>query len=471
MLSFANTPGALFNRLGKLGGLVQSLYAYQQTQLSNMINIPNGVTAQFNSEPDIQAMMGSNYIAQLSSPEGIASLAQQIAAITVSRMVYRDDPQYNQTLTQQNVLASIQEVIRQMNLAGATILQMTITATATQFNQFATNTGNGVIVASTKRPSDGLNLENSFTETLLFECTQDSYTGGATVGNEQITVTGAGAETDIFAFDWPLGSNANTSMNCIDGDVSNGSNNLLNNSGFASWVNIPNVPDFWNLIVGVAGTNIQQNNTIIYTTGSSLQIIGDGTTLTSLEQPFNSATGTSTVLSPFTQYSHNLFIRRDGVSPAAGVLQVDLCDVNGVVLLDAVGNANSYQVNLTTLTTQFANYGGSFRTPEILPSQLFIRYHLTTALTNGRSIYLDKTGLGFSNNLYANGPFAAMFSGSVPFIQGDFAELAINNSRGAGGTLSTWQTLLYQLLPIGPQNGIQWPSSLSPTISDTLIQG
>src|ERR1700722_7167408 len=258
MLSFTDSPGNLFPRLGSLGYLVKLVFNYQQTLLTAMTSTTAGVVSQYNSESDLQAMMGSAYISQLSAPESVCSLAQQIASATLNRMVFRDLPQLNQTLQQSNIISSINELLVQMRAAGATVLSMTIGITPNPI----VGIGNGVIAGSSKRPFDGLVLENSFQEVITFTCTQDSYTGGATVNNEQFAVTGEGQETDIFAFDWPLGSNCAISINAIDGDTNNGSGNLLTNSGFATWANTPNVPDNWQLTAGTAGVNTMQSTGI-----------------------------------------------------------------------------------------------------------------------------------------------------------------------------------------------------------------
>ncbi len=457
------TPVSLFNRLGKLGALVANVRAYQLTQETALINTSTGVVAGLNSESDIQALIGSSYMGLLQGPEGASNTAVNVAQAVANRMVYRDLPQQNQTLTGTNIFASLIYIIQQMEAQGATILAMTVGASSTAF----TGTGNGVIVFSNKRPFDGLVLENSYAETLTLTCTQDSYTGGATAGNETISVTGAGSQGDVFAFNWPLGSNCSVQLSSIDGNASSASGNLLNNSGFDAWT--ANVPDNWVLVVGVAGTNVAEEMGIVYSSTASLALIGAGSALTQLTQAFNDSTGTTTTLTPQTQYAVNLFIRRDGVAPGAGILVFDLVDENDVTLLDNNNVPNSFSINLTTLTTSFANYSGVFRTPTIMPSATRFRMRLTTALTNGRTVYIDKLSFGLMTQLYTSGPFLSVHSGSVDYIQGAYATCSITNSRGAGGTLSTWQTLLGQLFPPVLANEFLFPSSATPSISDSLI--
>lgn len=462
-LSFADAPGNLFNRLGKLGALLKQVRLYQAALKPIMIDTTTGVVAQYNNEPDIQAVMGSSYISLLNGvPGGIPGTIQDIAALTINRMVFRDNPKIAQNLESVNLYDSLTEVIKQMKAQGASVLAQTITATPTTF----TGTGNGVINASAKRPFDGLTLENAFAENLLFTVSSDSYSGTANAGNESVTVTGVGA-TGLFNFDWPLGSNTSNTIRAIDGEVDTGSGNILTNSGFESWTN--NVPDNWELVVGTAGTNIEKESSIVFGGSAALKMNGDaGGTLTQIRQKFATSAGTTEELSYQTQYSVCLFIRRDG-NPPHGELTVELTDGNGTVVQDNAGVNNSFTCNLTTLTTVFTAFKGVFRTPTIMPSEMYIRIRVSNALHNNKSIYIDKMSLGEMTQLYASGPFVAVHSGAVPFAIDDFATCQITNSRGAGGTLNTFQTLMAELVPSMFSNELLLPSSAIPSISDTLI--
>lgn len=472
-ISFSSATGNLFNRLGKLGLLIKQVSSYQSSQVTNATNTTTGVVAQYNSEPDLQALMGSAYISNINSAgDGIGSVARNIARQTINRVVYRDNPRISQNLTSLNIIDSIKEVIRQMNAQGASIFLQTVAGSGSAF----TGTGNGVINVSVKRPQDGRTQELLFAETLLVKCTQDSFTGGATAGNENLTIYGQGNQSDVFAFDWPLGSNSRSNLNSIDGDVTNGSNNLLNNSGFASWTS--NVPNQFTLTVGVAGTNTIQNGSITYSGGSSLQIVGDGSnTLTELRQQFNNSSGTTNILLPLTQYGVCIFARRDSVAAAQGILTIDLFDGTNIIN-DAAGNPNSFTIDLTALTTNFQSFTGAFRTPSSLPTNYYIRLRLSTSLTNGRSVYFDKLSLGEMTECYASGPYVSVHTGNVnfvqwetnPFFQGDYATITTTNSRGSGGTLNTFPTLCQRFFfseMMG--NELLFPSSVSNTISDSLI--
>ncbi len=470
MLSFASAPGNLMNRIGKLGALTKNVRTHQLIQLPAMIDTTAGVVAQFAGESDIQALMGSSYLGVLSGVEGVAAVASNIGYQTLTRMVYRDNPLIAMNLQSLNTLVALNEIFRQMRAEGATVLRMNVGCTPGAF----AGQGNGVLYASLTRPFDGLPLENAYAESIVFTCTQDSYTGGATAGNEGFAVAGAGNESDPFAFDWPLGSNAAGSLQAISAAGNNSLGNLLQNSNFATFLNTPDIPDNWNLAVGTAGVNVFQETGLVYDGAGAVKIVGDGATLVSLTQQFGDSGGTSATLSPQTQYSFNIFLRRDGTAAGQGQLTADLVDGGNNVISDANGAPNSVTFDLTALTVNYLAYGGAFRTPHILPAQVFLRLHMPAgqALSAGRAVYLDYASLGIHQQLYVSGPFFAIHSGSVPFVASpvpDFATAQVTNSRGAGGTLSTFQTLWAQLFTEMISQELLIPSSPTPSISDLLI--
>jgi len=464
-ISFTNSTGNIFNIFGKCGLLVKQMRSYQNSQKTNLTDTSVGLVAQLNAQSDIQALVGGSYIGILNGASAAGALASTVARQEVNRAVFLDNPRIAQNLQSLQVVTSIQEVIRQMKLAGATVLSMTIGATPSSF----TGTGNGIVVASTKRPLDGLVLENSYAENLLLTCTTDSYTGGATAGNETFKLTGTGAAGTVFDFNWPLGSNSQASLSAINGAKDNSAGNILTNSGFDKFTS--NVPNKWTLVTGVAGTNIAQESTLVYDGTAALKIIGDGSNLTEIKQQFSSTAGTLGSLSPLKQYGFNIFIRRDAVAAGQGILTIQLADQNGTTINDANGVANSFTVDLTALGVNYASFTGVFRTPNILPTSQFLRIRLTTALTSGRAVYLDLGSMGLMTQAYTSGPFVSIHRGSTNFTKNDYATVNVTNSRGAAGTIDTFQTAFFRLFfPEVLNNEFLLPSNSSnPSIPDSLI--
>lgn len=458
------SPGALFNSWGQMGAVIAKVNSAQATMQNTLILSPTGLYGQLEGQPDIAATVGTSWPGWLAGFESPCGSMQALAQQYINRLVYNAQPQLNQTLTSINLSASIGYVYEIMLAQGATILQMSVASTSTPF----VGQGNGVVTCSLKRPFDGRFLENAYAEVITFTCSADSYTGGTAAFNERFVVTGEGSQNDLFAYNWPLGSNASINLSAIDGGTSNGSGNFLTNSGFDAWTS--SVPNNWTVNAG--GSTISQSSTISFSAGSSLLITGDGSSLTSISQPFNSSAGTTSTLALQNQYSVNLFLRAGGSAPSQGVLQVDLVDGGGNIINDQGGTPNSFTINLAGMGVGWNAYNGFFRIPVIFPGTYSIRYHLTQALNSGAVVYMDKTSLGLTQQLYAQGPFVACHSGSIPFQSSpisDYATANVTNSRGAGGTLNTWQTLLYRLLGTAVGVELLWPSNPSPTISDSLI--
>lgn len=462
--------GDYFNCVASFANVLQELRAFQLTLSVALTNTTNGVTAQLEDEPDIQAVNGAAWLPNLQAPEAAAQIMQQLMVLLTNRVVFDDSPRINQNLTQVNIVNSIQEIILQMKQQGQTIQECTVTGTAGAF----IGTGNGVVNISVYRPSDGLIQQNTFAETIQFLCTQDSYVGGANAGNEGFTVTGEGNQPDPFAFDWPLGSNATLNLNAIDGYTDNGAGNILTGSGFNSsaWTGTPPTAtlDNWTLVAGAYGTNLAEETGITYGSDACLSIIGDGTTNFNITQTFNLTAGTLGELAPLTQYSFCLFMRRDGVAAANGTLTADLIDGSGNVIQDAAGANNTGSINLTTLTTSFAAQKIVFRTPLIMPSTYKIRLRLTgTALTTGRIVYAAKGSLGVMQRFYRGGPAIAVHSGSVNFVSGDYSNTVTTNNRGgAADGVSTFQTFAARTLPMMESN-LMFPYSAVPSIPDSAI--
>ena len=473
-LNFSDSAGNLFNRLGSIAEILRELRVYQTAVDIDMTNATTGVTAQFAGEADLQAIMGANFRGGLRAAEAIGSTGTDLAVRTVDRMVYRDSPRPGQTLEGSSDLSvNLQEVIRQMKQQGATIQVQTVAAAvntiAGQPGPHFTGDGNGITTVSTRR-ADGLVQENLYAETLLVTCSADSYTGNTTAGNELVAIQGPGRQENPYAFDWPGGSNASIDIQAIDGSQDNSRGNLLTNSGFDTFT-VTNTPDNWVIAAGAVTTDIFSESTLLFGAAGSkaLRIVGDGTaTNFSITQTFNSTTGTGGELEPITQYSCNLFMRRDAIAIGSGVLTVDLIDGGDTVIQDDEGNNNSFTVDLTALTISYQTYSGVFRLPHNPPASIRLRLRLTTLLTTGRSVYLDRMSLGAMALAYTGGPSLAIHSGTIPFVVGDLATVTLTNDRGNQSNLASFGPVLQRFFDLASLD-LLFPSAAAPTISDQLI--
>ncbi len=468
-ISFADGPGNFPTVIGKIGNVIKETDDYLTNQQTNLVDQSIGLAPQLtttaNQAEEVRAVLGENYISILDSTgQTGGSIMQNVASAYINRLIFDDNPQQNQTLQSQNTLASLREIIRQAEQEGATVLEMTVGSTDSDW----TGTGDGVLFSSTTRPLDVRSLENAFAEIVTAVVQTDSYNGTATAGQEAILLTGTGQEQNVFAFNWPLGSDGTITLSAIDGSQDNSGGNILTNSDFEDWTN--DLPDNYTIVTGTGGTDINEETTLVYDGLSALRVDGDGIQLIEFKQEFNDGTdGTSGELEVSSKYSFCIWLRTKANIPTQGQLRIQLVDSNNTIINDAAGNANELVVDCTTLTTVYTPYKLEINTPTILPTTYFIRYFFDEALDTGESVYMDRAGLGLMEQLYTSGPYFSVHSGAVPFAINTRAEAIITNSRGAGGTLATFQTLLARLFPDIITEDLLFPSSSTPSIPDSLI--
>lgn len=446
------TPGGYFPTIGKHGLVANRLKTLQTNLEADLTNAVTGLVGQYAAEIDLRAAIESSYQSILNGAAAtVSGFLASLAAATANRLVFRDVARQGQTLTQQNTLASLLEIIRQMPQQGVSVRQHdSVAASAGGFTRpntsgvFQPIQNAGVVVASVNRPSDGLILQNAFAEDITVEVTDDSYLGGAAAGNEGLSFTGEGEEQDVWAFNWPLGSGCVGSLSAIDGGVDNGSGNRLRNSSFETWSG--GLPSGYTINSG--GGLIAQEFSIAFedSPSSALRITGNGATLLEMHQVFNDGTlGTVDDLDPLTQYSFVIWMRR-GAGAVTGTLRFELVDNALATLLDAAGANNRLEVNLATLSTQWQAFSVMFRTPHVLPSSYSWRIYNPAggAVSNGGLVYLDKAGLGEAVQTTRSGIYLGCHAGASRFRAGDRCTVTVTNGRGSGGTLNTFQTQLYR---------------------------
>jgi hypothetical protein len=186
-----------------------------------------------------------------------------------------------------------------------------------------------------------------------------------------------------------------------------------------------------------------------------LEIVGNSSELTSLLVPVS--------LSAKTCYAFNLWACVD-VTPAAGVLKVDLIDGDsGDNVEDDQGTSNSFTTDLTALDASHTACNGFFHTPTTLPRAVYLRVSLTTALSTGTSLFLDELCLVAATRLYVGGPYLACFCGPLEFAQEDYVEVAVTNTRS--GLLHEW---LNRLLDLRSKD-VLLPTATVSTQDDSLI--
>jgi len=308
------------------------------------------------------------------------------------------------------------------------------------------NTGSGVIVTSVL-DGRGRSQENVLAEDIVVTCTESSSSGA-----EQFEAAGELVAPGKLDFLWPAGSGTNQTLSTVAADGSN----LLTNGDFETFT-VTNTPTSWTLDTGAATADFLEENSEILRGTSSLEIDGDGSTLAAISQ-------TLAGLTSRTPYAFNLWAKID-VTPAAGVLVVDLYDGSAVINDDA-GNANSLTIPLTTHGLYWVPHYAVFRLPEPIPDTVTLRIRLSTALSNTSSVFIDEACFVEATQLYAgSGPYVAIFAGADDFaLEDEFLVQVVNARAGA------LQEMCDQFFDTA-EAGLLIPSATgaAETIADSLI--
>jgi hypothetical protein len=315
--------------------------------------------------------------------------------------------------------ANLNRLITQMLSTSQTIAKPTVGASVAAGGS---NHGTGFLMGTTAQgamvsPADGLAWDYSFVETLTLTATSDGFTGGGAVAaQERWSIIGFPGAVSPLNFAWPLGSGTSGSVSTASPDTST---NIVANGNFNTWT-VTNVPDNWTIAVGTPGTTVKRDSAPLRSTNSfSLQIVGNGSELTNLQQ-------TLTTLLPETTYALNCWMKSSG-GVAAGVVRIRLTDGSSTIN-DQNGVGNTISENASALTTSYAAVSIFFRTPKILPSTVKIEIALTTAVTNLATVDVTDLMLVAAPQSYTGGAFYLIVPGATAFAIGDTLTQATTNS-------------------------------------------
>lgn len=462
--------GGIFTRLGRIFFGIKSANVYSGTttitggELKPLGTTFTDILAQYASA--LQYLVTDLFNSIDGQRTAMATIKNAMVNLATNTVI--DQVNADVTLVDKSLFGALRELIDQMVGSGSIYnpdndvdANVVTAGTVTAYTTPA-NTGNGSATVSIVNPI-GRNCNHSLAETIEFTCTAD-VSSGATARQETFSVKGEVAITDKLAYNWPAGSGASISITCCDASLDNdASNNLLKNSDFEDQTN--NVPDNWSLLVGTAGTTIQTETTIVYRTGKSVELIGDaGGTLTSIAYTIT----TDIDLEPNKVYAVNCWMRKTA-GIAAGVVAVSLLDSGNSVISDDASTANTISQTATALSSSaFTAVTGYFRTPKTLVkgvTTVKIVVRVTTALTNGESVFVDDLSMCLATELYTAGPWVAIFAGATDFIRNDGFTCAIAND--AGGEFMQFFERVFNMRDIGLM--LPFDTAGGETISDTLI--
>jgi hypothetical protein len=449
---------SLFTRLGRIGHINYVANVHQAALPSAF----DSLFDQFTSQPDRDWVLDlmNGYDPLLLTPIAGLDTGTLDAQRILFEMIKADNP-----AAATSVPAAVQELIRQMVVAAESVATCMTSVTPAVLGSMV---GTGAIVMSKYR-GDGLIRQNVIAEVAGVVCEVDSYSGGATAGQEQFRFTGAAQGDNRLSYDWPQGSGASFPFLAINAAAAPDNNgNLLTNSDFETYT-VANTPDNWVIEAGTAGTQILKDTSAPYYGAANVRFVGNATGA-AISQTFSDTTGlTGTTTTPLPEVNLALsFWGKITTAPAAGVLTIQLTDASNTVINDTQGTPNTYTLTLSTAATSWTNYTANFRFPRAVVSGCKLRVRLSTPLSVGSTLDLDHLSLATMETPYPGGPSVAVFGGAVPFARGDTWTATVANNRAGASYLATWNGFMDRLFELR-DNGLQLPYSGSPTQADSLI--
>lgn len=460
----------LFTDLGRLAKVHRVAAIFADGDLETAID--GAITELGTTYAAFSAALATGKASFLANPVNIGSTVQ--TAMQGLLMKYVNDDTLLASKT--DLTLALVELIRQMKLDAQAVTDTDVSVTS--INSVAGIVGTGIAAATVQR-GDALEQENLSKETAVLTCVGDFQNGTATAGAEPWVYSGDQAPPSVYSHEWPGPSGASASLTTIDSQVDN-NRNLLTNSGFELFgTPTANLPDKWTAVTGTPGTHIFEESTgsNVHRGSKSLRFLGDaGATLTGIKQTFNDAGGgTAGILRPNRVYGLHCWLKVSN-NAATGTLDIALVDGTGTVVNDDLGAGNTAGVSLAPLTTTYQSVnavillGIFFRTPKTLPTGLALRLKLSTAISNGDSLYIDSLAMAEATYLYAGGPGICVYRGAVDFMTGDKFTPIFDNTQGGGQTYGgTWQRTFDRffdmrskglLLPYATGGGITQADSL-----------
>ena len=439
-IDFTSATGNLFNRLGRIGYVLDLLNAWLGgSSADNLPTEMEDILEQYDAEtPVIRAIVNSLQTTYASTQAAGLTLAQALqtaAQNTLIEMADADNP-----LESRSVSAALDEVIAQMTSGSDDVDASTAALTVTAG---ASNNGDAPVVFGIVN-GKGQNLENAYAESIMIRCTSN-----ATEGAETGTAKGeAAAASSKLSYDWPTGSGGSQTWTTKDP----GSNGFLTNGDFDDFT--ANDPDNWTIDVGVAGAEILSTATS-YRGGNALHF-NDGAGAPEISQVL-------TGLSSRTNYAVSVWVRRESGVIAAGNLIIELY-TGAAVINDDFGTANTLTIPLNPLTTSYVNYSAVFRLPDPVPAVVEMRVRSSTALGSGEGFFIDDLIMTDAmTQLYSGGPYFAVIRGATAMGIDDVWTVAVTNDRAG-----QFQTLFDKLFNLS-EKLLPSDTGGAETIADTLI--
>lgn len=446
--------GGAFTRFGKLAGYAKTLRTLQKTTIPAEVDDVLGAFS--DADKDHVAALLDDIDQHRTFIEGVLAGIFDSARMALIEQVHADHP-----LDQKTLAAALAELRIQMAAGSNDIDAPTVSASVAAGSG---NTGNGkLIVATTDERNNP--LQHLRAEVIRVEAITDRQDGETRAGLESWSVKGQASVPNMH-WNWPAGSGVNgrifTTNPSANGAYGPGAQ-LLRNGDFEAFTS--NAPDWWTVGGGLTAVTHYDDHTSGHRGSKSLAMIGDGAVLHSFSQAFNTTSATAGVLRAQAKMAISFWAMHDGSAPGAGILRLSVRDSGGTEI-----GGSAVTVDLTSaLSSSWQHFSHTWATPFPIPSGAKFVIETTTAISAGRTIYIDNVVCAEMHRPDPCGIYYLLVPGSTDWAREDHLDVTVANNRAAGVAAEMCLELDRFFDCYGLR--IQWPldSGGAETVLDSLI--
>jgi hypothetical protein len=419
-ITYTGTNG-LFTRLGALIYMMDAIRTHQ----NNLKTLFDNVQGEYSAADRYMIDQLSGNLEMRQMEAGNVLLDVQAAAVkTLVEMLWVDaQTSSSRTMRTKAIEDALVYLIRDMDATSNSVQGTTVAGGVLG----TSGTGNGTMLFLNEAPNVLLGSTNDWpnirTDLLVAQCIQDAQDGALTAGAELFRITGTAAYGGL---DWrfPAGSGAQMTLASATAGIDYGTQyaNIGTNTDLEDWTS--NVPDQWSVVSGTAGTDFLAETGTYYRGASCLKAPATSTTWR-IRQQLGSPSGSLGTIQPDRPYALVFAAKKD--ASATGAIRVSIKDASNNI----VGSMTKALTVASDLTTSWALYSTTVRSPKVLPAASYIVVEATTGIGTA-AVYIDEVVVCEMKPIAPGGQALSIIAGSTNYIVEDrLLRKFSNNNEGA----------------------------------------
>jgi hypothetical protein len=398
----------LFTRLGALVYMMDAIRTHQ----NNLKTLFDNVQGEYSATDRYMIDQLSGNLEMRQMEAGNILLDVQAAAVkTLVEMLWGDaQTSSNRTMRTKAIEDALVYLIRDMDATSNSVEGTTVAGGVLG----TSGTGNGTMLFLNEAPNVLLGSTNDWpnirADLLVAQCIQDAQDGALTAGSELFRITGTAAYGGL---DWrfPAGSGAQMTLASATAGIDYGTQyaNIGTNTDLEDWTS--NVPDQWSVVTGTAGTDFLAETGTFYRGASCLKAAATSTTWR-IRQQLGSQSGSLGTIQPDRPYAIVFAAKKD--ASATGAIRVSIKDASNNI----VGSMTKALTVASDLTTSWALYSTTVRSPKVLPAASYIMVEATTGIGTA-AVYIDEVVVCEMKPIAPGGQALSIIAGSTNYIVED----------------------------------------------------